>query len=304
MQTTIMAPRAEARVGLLLVMFSAMMWGTVGVTTKALYGLAATNPLSIGFFRLALAVPALFLGCGLLLGRRTFQVTRRDLIVMMLIGAVTALYQVCYFGAIARVGVAVAVLITLCTAPVIVAVLSAFLTKERLTGRVLLALGCALAGTAMLIEIQPGSGIQGSVLFSGVLLALGSAFGYAVIAIASRALAGRYHPLQPIAIGFSFGAVVLLVFALPTGLVMDYPPLGWSLLLYLGLAPTALAYGLFLAGMRTTPATVASIATLLKPLTSTVLAWLLFGERFSRLGLVGVVLLGLAMVVLYGNRES
>ena len=303
MQTTTMAPRAEARVGLLLVMLSAMMWGTVGVTTKALYGLAATNPLSIGFFRLALAVPALFLGCGVLLGRRTFQVTRRDLIVMVLIGAVTALYQVCYFGAIARVGVAVAVLITLCTAPVIVAVLSAFLTKERLTGRVLLALGCALAGTAMLIEIQPGGGAQGSVL-SGVLLALGSAFGYAVIAVASRALAGRYHPLQPIAIGFSFGAVVLLVFALPTGLVMDYPPLGWGLLLYLGLAPTALAYGLFLAGMRTTPATVASIATLLEPLTSTVLAWLLFGERFSRLGLVGVVLLGMAMVVLYGNRES
>jgi DME family drug/metabolite transporter len=30
-----------------------------------------------------------------------------------------ALYQVCYFGAIAKVGVAIAVLVTLCTAPVL-----------------------------------------------------------------------------------------------------------------------------------------------------------------------------------------
>lgn len=301
MQATI-STRAGARSGLLLVMLSAMMWGTVGVTTKTLYGLTATNPLSIGFFRLALAAPALFLGCGFLLGRRTFQVRRRDAAVMLLLGATMALYQVCYFGAIARVGVAVAVLITLCVAPVIVAVLSALLTKERPTGRMLLALGCALAGTAMLVEIQPGSGAQSAVLV-GVLLALASAFGYAVVVLLSRRLAGRYHPLQPVAIGSGFGALLLWALALPGGLVLNYPPLGWGLLLYLGLVPTALAYGLFLAGVRHTLATVASIATLLEPLTSTVLAWLIFGERFSRLGVFGAILLAVAMVLLYGGTK-
>ncbi|MBC8076377.1 MAG: EamA family transporter, partial [Chloroflexales bacterium] len=68
-------------------------------------------------------------------------------------------------------------------------------------------------------------------------------------------------------------------------------PVGWMMLVYLGLVPTALAYVLFLRGMRTTSATVASIVTLLEPLTSTALAWLIFGERFGPLGFVGAALL-------------
>jgi DME family drug/metabolite transporter len=47
-----------------------------------------------------------------------FDVAGRDLALMLLIGMMTALYQVCYFGAIERTGVAVATLVTLCTAPV------------------------------------------------------------------------------------------------------------------------------------------------------------------------------------------
>src|SRR5262249_42245807 len=39
-----------------------------------------------------------------------------------------ALYQVCYFGAIALVGVAVATLVTLCSAPMLVALISTLLT--------------------------------------------------------------------------------------------------------------------------------------------------------------------------------
>src|SRR4028118_395376 len=111
--------------GLLLIVLSALLWGTVGVAVKAIYGLADTNPLSIGFLRLAISVPALFLAGWLVLGGRMFRVVRRrDLAIMLLLGVMVAFYQVCYFGAIAQVGVAIAVLVTLCTAPVLVALLS------------------------------------------------------------------------------------------------------------------------------------------------------------------------------------
>src|SRR5262245_1334216 len=287
------------RRGLLSIVFAAVLWGTVGVATKALYGLTDTNPLSIGFFRLAIATPALLAACWFTLGRRMFQVTPRDLVLMLFIGAATAFYQVCYFAAIARVGVAIAVLVTLCTAPVIVALLSAGLLRERLSPTIILALICALAGTAMLIWIEPsGAGQQGDIVL-GVLLALGSALGYAVISLCSRTLAGRYHPLQPITIGFGAGAALLLPFALASGLAVVYPVAGWLLLFHLGLVPTALAYALFLSGMRHTTATVASIVTLVEPLTSTILAWALFGERLGPLGLLGAALLLGAIGLLY-----
>jgi DME family drug/metabolite transporter len=270
---------------------------------QIIYGLAETNPLSIGFFRLAFSVPVLLAACWHTLGRRMFRITPRDLGLMLLMGALMALYQVCYFAAIARVGVAIAVLVTLCTAPVMVALLSALLLRERLTGAIVLALACALAGTVLLIWVGPAtSGAQRGTL-AGVLLALGSAFGYTMLTLCSRTLAGRYHPLQPITIGFAAGALLLLPFALATGFVISYPAGGWALLLYLGLVPTALAYVLFLTGIRSITATVASIATLIEPLTSTVLAWLLFGEQLGPLGVFGAALLLGAVGLLYRGES-
>ena len=289
---------AESRNGLLLIMLAAVTWGTVGVTTKTIYGLAATNPLSIGFLRLALSLPILFAVCWATQNRQMFNVARHDLALMLLIGTMTALYQVCYFGAIELTGVAVATLITLCTAPVMVAVISVFATRQRPSAYVLLALVGALAGTAILVGFQENAGSRNADT-SGILLALGSAFGYSIVTLVSRKLAGRCHPFQSIAISFSFGSVILYMFALAHGLVLNYTAIGWSLLFYLGAIPTALAYVLFIAGMRSTTPTVASISTLLEPLVATLLAWLIFGEHFSPMGFIGVALLSGSLLTLY-----
>lgn len=297
METTYTSARAREGRGVLLIALAAVLWGTVGIATRGLYALYATTPLSIGLMRLALSVPALAAACWLMLGRRGFAVRSwRDGGLMALIGAMMALYQVCYFAAIARVGVAIAVLVTLCVAPVLVALLGGVVLRERLTATVAGALACALGGTALLVLGQPEAMQAPANALGGVLLALGSALGYAVMTLCSRQLAARYHALTPITVGFTVGALALLPFALLDGLVLHYPsvnglPAGWLLLVYLGLVPTALAYALFLRGMRTTSATVASIVTLLEPLTSTALAWLIFGERFGPLGLVGGALL-------------
>ena len=284
---------------------AAVLWGTVGVATQALYNMSAANALSIGFFRLALSVPALWLVWQLMPrpgGQRARQYSlrprnRRDWLIVLLLGGSMGLYQVCYFAAISRLGVTVAVLITLCLAPVVVALLAAPLLREPLTGRVAAALVGALLGTALLVGggrtslARPGD-------LAGVLLAMSAAASYAVVTLCSRALAGRYHPLQPITLGFAVGALGLLPFTLAAGLVLSYPPAGWLLLLHLGLVPTALAYILFLRGLRHVPAGVASIITLLESLTSALLAWLLFGEWLSPLSLLGAFLLIAAMLLL------
>lgn len=290
---------ADARRGLLFIIMTALLWGTVGVASRAIYEMADTNALSIGFFRLAFAAPVLLLACWRMVGRRMVLVVRRDLRLMLVMGLAMALYQVCYFGAVERLGVTISVLVAICTAPVMVALLSSLLLGERLTLRVLLALACALVGTVLLVGQPDASAVQ-PVSAGGVLLALGAGGSYAVVALCSRALAGNYHPLQSISIAFSLGALLLLPFALLTGggLVLAYPPQGWLLLLYLGLLPTVLGYLLFVWGLRTTTATVASIATLLEPLTSALLAWLIFREQPGPQGLQGAALLLVALSLL------
>lgn len=280
-----------------LILGAAISWGTVGITTQALYSLSSTNALSIGFFRLAIAALILLVACWWLLGRRIMQVRRGDAVVMLLIGVLLALYQACYFAAISYCGVAVAALITLCTAPVIVTLASLTVTRERVTATTAIALVCATGGTGLLVAARSTSGAINASLI-GILLALAAACGYAGVILGGRRLASQYHPLHINAVAFAAGAVVLLCLALPTRFVISYHAQGWLLLLYLGSIPTALAYGLFMVGIRSTSATITSIVTLLEPLMSALLAWVFFGERLGALGLLGALLLLSAILLL------
>ena len=279
------APAHVAR-HLTMVMSAAFLWGTVGVTTQAIYHLDATNPLSIGCLRLALAAPVLIIAAFASHDRPVLCIARRDLGVIVLIGLMLALYQACYFAAIARVGVTVATLVTLCLAPVFVALLAARFTNERLTPIVIASLVVALVGVICVVLGKAGGAALNSDVI-GVLLATGAALSYSIITLAGRRVATRYHALHINAIAFTVGALVLFMVALPTGFVTKYSAPGWLLLGYLGVAPTAVAYGIFLRGMRATPATVASIATLLEPLTATILAALVLGEHLAPLGHLG-----------------
>lgn len=280
------------RGGLLMIVLAAVLWGTVGVSTRAIFTLADTTALTIAFLRLALAVPVLVLGAAsfAVLGRRSVRASPRQLLLMGVIGVLLAVYQLCFFGAIQRVGVAIATLVTLCIAPVIVAILSPLLFGERLTRQLVASAGLAIIGTVLLvspIDLTTLGGAAGT----GILLALGSATGYALVAIVSRRVARHSHPLTTVTVGFAVGALALLPALLVEGVALDFPPLGWLLLVYLAAVPSALAYVLFTVGMRTTVATVASLVTLIEPLTAAGLAWLLFDERLGPLALVGAALL-------------
>ena len=199
---------------------AAVLWGTVGVAAKLVYGLAETNALSIGFLRLALALPFLFAAAWWTVGSNLFRVAPRHLVLMALFGFMMALYQLFYFSAISYVGVAIATLLALCTAPVMVAFMAMSLLGEAVGRRTLIALGAAVIGAALLIGFPGSAAIAPGGLWIGVILALAAASAYAAVALASRVLAPHYPPLQSAAIGFAVGALALLPFAGDGGLVL------------------------------------------------------------------------------------
>ncbi len=296
--------RSGSRLGPGIILIAAVLWGTVGVASQLLSTVAHTTPLSTGFWRLVIAAPVLLGACWRICGRRMFHIPLRDVGLMLMIGATMAAYQVCFFAAIDRIGVTITVLVAICAAPICVALLATVLLREAPTAAVVCALAGGLIGTALLV--WPGSGgtadHPGSL--AGVALSLTAALCYSMMTLCSRALAGRYHPLQPMAIGLGAAALLLLPFAVALGLVTSYPLASWAVLLYLGCIPTALAFVVFLAGMRMTTATVASVLTLIEPLTGTTLAWLLFRERLGPFGWVGAVLLLGALAIIYRDERQ
>jgi DME family drug/metabolite transporter len=75
------------------------------------------------------------------------------------------------------------------------------------------------------------------------------------------------------------------------------------MVLYLGVVPSALAYAMYQRGLRHVPASTATILTLAEPLTAALLAWALFAERLTPVGLAGGALL-LVSIVLLSRRGS
>jgi drug/metabolite transporter, DME family len=297
---------ATTRRGLILVVLAGMAWGTSGIATKGIYGLAAISPVTVAAFRLALGAPLLLMALRVTSGGLGTRVARGDIGLLLGVGAALGISQACYFGAIAQVGVAVATLVTICTAPVLVGLLGTVLLREPLTRAMVAALACALAGTALLVGIRPGdAGTPGGAAVSGVLLALGAAVCFALFILGSRLLAHRYHPLQSITLAVAIGGGLLLaVSAVTTGITLAYPAPVWALFLYLALVPTALGYGLFYHGVKHATAAEASIASLAEPLTATLLAMVLYGERLGPTGWIGAALLIGVLVFLYRSGGS
>lgn len=290
--------------GLLLIALAAISWGTTGATMTLLSQETAASPLLVGWSRLAIAAPGLVLAAALTARLGARHATRRpwpsvaDLPLCAALGLAMAAYQVCFFRAVTLVGVAAGALLAICSAPLLIAILAAVFLGERLTPRVRLSLGMAVAGTALLVVGPRGLGEVAGHFGLGALLALGAGVSYAVYAVAAKGLLARVTPLAVSAITFALAAALLAPALLLEPTPARTMAAGWPLLLYLGLGPTAMAYALFTAGLGRVPATVAGIVSLLEPLTATTLGLLVFGERLGAVGAAGALLLLAALALL------
>lgn len=275
--------------GIVLLVGTGVLWGTIGVASKGVLEHSALDPVSITWLRTLLASPLCIMAVWISGGRALLRFSNRDLLGMIGLGLVLALYQWLYLAGVEQIGVTTTTLISLCGAPVIATLLSVILLHEHLSRAQWGALAGALLGAGLLIG-RP-TGMDGGNGMLGVICALGCAFGMAVHAMGSRQVAGRVHALVVLAIGFSAGALALGPFMAFRGLHPHAGQLAWGLVIYLAAVPSVLAYFLYQRGLRDVPASMAMIVTLLEPMIAAVLAWFLFDERLGIEGLIGGALL-------------
>jgi DME family drug/metabolite transporter len=293
------------RRGLVLIVLAAMLWGTTGLTSKVLNRLSAVDALSVGALRLITAFPALLLLAQTLAPGSLLPLLKRDWRAVLILGAAMAGYNGSFFAALARTSVTAGTLLALCTAPLFVAALARIFLHEPLTRPVLLALAAGLSGTALLVGGQGGRDLLRLDYALGNLLALAAGLSYAVYALVGRAKARGAPPASLAALSFTTAAILLTPFALANGLRLPTNFPAWLAVLYLGLVPTALAYALYLSGLRAVPATMASIGTLIEPLTASLLAALFLHEHLTPSGLLGAGLLLSSLAILsFGNRQK
>ncbi|MEU6274511.1 EamA family transporter [Streptomyces populi] len=285
-------------VGLGLALVSAVAFGGSGVAAKPLIE-AGLDPLHVVWLRVAGAALVM-----LPLAVRHRALVRRRPALLAGFGLLgVAGVQACYFAAISRVPVGVALLVEY-LAPALVLGWVRFVQRRPVTRAAALGVVLAAGGLACVVEVWSGLGFDAV----GLLLALGAAccqVGYFVLSDqGSDAGDEAPDPLGVIAYGLLVGTLVLTAVARPWA--MRWSVLGSSadmngtsvpaslLLGWIVLVATAVAYVTGVLSVRRLSPQVAGVVACLEAVIATVLAWVLLGEHLSTPQIVGgaVVLLG------------
>jgi len=289
--------------GILYILVAAVAWGTGGAVAAVLYETSGLGPVAVSFWRFAAGV--LLLGAfHLLTRRRRRPVTRQSRRQVVITGVGLVIFQTAYFAAVGYAGLAVATVVTLGLGPVLIAVGARLTTDERLGRGGILTVVLALLGLILLVG--GGGATSGTAPALGLACAALSASGYAAVTLLNRRSGQAGDPLTTTLGGFIVGMVCLLPAAMIEGLLptSGSPGQTVALLAYLGAAPSALAYGLFFAGLAVVRATTAAVLTLAEPLAAAVIAVLWLDERLTVAATAGaVVLAGAVLVLTWSERR-
>ena len=170
--------------------------------------------------------------------------------------------------------------------PILIALLAGALLGEGFPRWLLIGAGIAFAG-AVVIGVAGTSG-PGHATIGGVLLCLLAAACWAIGVTAQKKVLVRLPPLQVTQIACSIGALACLPFGRQlVGNLANAPASAvWSVI-YLGLVPTALAFGTWAFALSRMSAGRLGITTYLVPPLAIALSWPLLGEIPSVLALLG-----------------
>lgn len=235
----------------------------------------------------------------------------REVPFLLLFGVVgVALVQLFYFLAIERLAIGVALIVEY-IAPVLVAGWTQFVWKRPLPRAVWVALGVALAGLALVVELWQGTSLDAA----GVGAALAAAVTYAAYILAGEHGVRTRETVSLTCIGFAFAAVFYAAvqpwwsfpFARSASDVSLLGRLGslhapvWGMYLWVIVLGGVAPFLLYIGSLRHIGAARASLVAMLEPVLASVVAYAWLGETFGAWQLAGgiVVLgaLGLAQTV-------
>jgi DME family drug/metabolite transporter len=257
----------------------------------------ASDPYSVAALRLLIGGSALAV---IAASRHTNAITTAPISRTRLgatgIGALgVAVFQLCYFLAVDRTGVAVGTVATIGSGPMFAGLIATATERSAPTARWLVGTGLGIVGVALLGLM----GADAKTDPAGVALALLSGLGWAVFAtIGKHQITGGHDSTTTMATMFCGGAVMLAPLLLwhDPGWVIDGS--GALVALYLGVATVGLAYTLYGYALRHLPAPTVVTLTLLEPITAATLGAVVVHEQIIAIGWVGVglVLVGLTLV--------
>jgi len=273
--------------GILFVAASAAGFGTLGILGRYAYG-DGLDALTILFVRFSLSAAAM---AAVLAVRRERLPRGGALLRLAGMGAIGYVGQAfSYFTAVKYASPGLVGLL-LYLYPTFVAILSTLWLHEPMTRLKVLALGLALAGTAL--TVGPAGG---QVL--GILFALSAGAIYSVYIVVGAQVMKQVSAIQSSAVIFLAAGATSGLLMLWNGPHLPATAMGWATLGAIVVLATLLPAVAFLAGIERIGPTNAAMISTLEPVVTVVLAAGLLGEMLRPVSLLGGGLILLAVLLL------
>ena len=282
--------------GYAMVVGAACCWGVMAVLAKLLLRDRGVDPLVLVAIRAYLATVTLFAAVGLLHPAR-LRIAPQALWCSAVIGvAGLAANNFLYFEALHLTSVSTALLLQY-QAPILVALYTVLVQRQPLRGRIVLALGLALAGCALVVRAYDFEVLRPNLL--GVIAGVGTAFTFAFYILASRAALRTLDAWTLLAYAY-FSASLFWSAVMPPWKVLGhgFSLEVWGAFLAVATLGTVVPFGLFISGLKFLPPTQAGIVSMLEPVVAATAAFMVLGETLLPLQILGggLVLAGVVMV--------
>lgn len=284
-----------------MILMGAALWGTIGLFVQGLYNLGF-SPIEVVTLRVTVAFIALFLYI-VFFHRSALIIKFKHLPFFVGTGICSIVFfNWAYFTAIQEMNLSIAAVL-LYTGPAFVTIMSRIFFKEFFTTQKIVALLTTFIGCILVIGLFPISPSQFSLY--GIIVGIGSGFGYALYSIFGKAALSSYSSLTTTAYTFLIASVALL----PTTGVIGNIGEWWSqeallLSLGLGLFPTVLAYLLYTRGLHFVESSKASIVATVEPVVAALIGVLIFGDLLNLWQTIGVLCILSAVVFMNIKRKS
>ena len=170
--------------------------------------------------------------------------------------------------------------------PAVVAIMSWAFLRERVPPRVWAAVACAAGGIALLALGRTEASAAGGRSWIGNLLIFGAVLCEASYAVIGKKLTGAIGPRRITAVVNLWGLALMTPFGLYQAWTFDFGSPGagtWALLLFYSLAASVWSVWLWMTGLRTLPAALAGVFTVMLPVSATAVGVLVLDEPFGTL---------------------
>ncbi|MCX6112751.1 MAG: EamA family transporter [Proteobacteria bacterium] len=279
-------------------------YSTLEIASKPLMGFMDPFLLTLVRFLIGIFVLLIFI---FLRGqeKELLKITGKQLQKLAFLGCLNIFFSMSMLQMAIKTTSAATAAVVFCSNPLFVLLFSIINGDEKANFKNFIPIIFGIAGTYFVMTDK------GVVIDYGVIYALLASISFGLFTVMNKKLLKELHSLTINVASFFFGILVLFIFMLLSGKgvaigsFLEYGFKSTSLVLYLGIIVSGIAYITFFKTLQRYSAVSSSYMFLLKPSVATILAIMLLGERVGLNFWIGMVMIATGgIIIIYRYHQD